>query len=357
MKFEQTHITCYGIAGIDTDIPRYIELHSGKKKIGKDTYHFQVRLLKSVEKALHAHWFERGIATGLLTGLFGKSPNEYLSSLDDYAKNKTKEALVKNKVQKIYLVVKIWRLVDLDLTNNKFVAEKQGFYIGIEAFSGEKRQFSTDIEPLANYFVCKAFSSLTVQYEGIEFSKCFIRSYYRGLSGKHLFDYFPQFGGHVVVTKKESSSILRKLARSMRKAVIEYDPKGLHLYRKMIDEQDPLKKFLFGYFGLEIASNKAYKTRAKSYNIRPFIHDKRDIADIYAEMQDGYGQDTKNSRDKFILNSFFQWESITKNDFAKFKKSKDVRDRLSHGAVPEDRDIPIREINDVLAKVMQNELR
>jgi hypothetical protein len=86
------------------------------------------------------------------------------------------------------------------------------------------------------------------------------------------------------------------------------------------------------------------------------LTDKRDIKDAYIDMQNEYCKNATNTRDQFLLNSFFYWDGITKSVIEQFKKAKKVRDELSHGEIPEDSAIPIKELNHVLAKVMQNAL-
>jgi hypothetical protein len=137
----------------------------------------------------------------------------------------------------------------------KFVSDKGNFFVGIGAFSKEKERFSKDIDGLVSYLVCRVFATLTGNYEGVKFSKCVDYSYYHGELGKHMYDFYPQMSGDVVVTKKTTLKDIKKLTRRLRKTKLSYKEKTVKLYRKMIDEQDNLKKFLFGYFSLEVASS------------------------------------------------------------------------------------------------------
>jgi len=355
MQFKQTHVTCYSITGIDAQIPRWLGIQEGVKKISNEIYEYQVRLVNSIEREYYHHYFERGVANGLLTGHFGKPPQDSSKTLKEFAKEKTKERLGQEKSVGLYLTVKIVRTVDLPINSAKYVADKGDFYIGIQAFPNERESFRKNIDGLNSYFICRLFSTLTSSFEGVIFAKCLDFSYYHG-TPKKLYDYFPQFGGHAIVIKKVATNELKKVVRSLRKGTVSYDEKAVKLYRKMLDETDGLKKFLFGYFSLEVATSRAFKANKSRFDLTQKIRDNRDIKESYADMQNEYCQNATNSRDKFLFNSFFYWEDIGKADYERFKKAKKTRDELSHGEIPDESNIPLRELNHILAKVMQNEL-
>ena len=358
MKFQQTHIACYSIDGVSTDISRWMGMQKGTKKFGKDIYHFRVRLVNSIEKEYYQHFYERGIARSLLTGSSKEGTAKYLDSLNEHAKKRTNKIIEQKSLGiGLYLKIEVSRTIDLPVETTQFVGDWQDFFVGIGAFAEERETFKTAIDGLVGYFVCLAFAVLYSTYEGITFSRCLEYAYYHGGTGKNLYDYFLEVKGHGVVTKKESTKKMRTLAMRLRKAKVIYDEKTIKLYRKMIDEQDPLKKFLFGYFSLEIASNRAFKNHKEKYNLEPQLRDKRDLREPYAEMQNEYAKNATNSRDIFLLNAFFHWKGISKSDYVQFKTAKKTRDELSHGDIPEDSSIPLRELNHILAKVMLNELR
>ena len=153
MQFKQTHVTCYSITGIDAQIPRWLGIQEGVKKIGNEIYEYQVRLVNSIEPEYYHHYFERGIANGLLTGLFGKPLQDSSKALKESAKEKTKERLGQEKSAGLYLTVKIIRAVDLPINSTKYVADKGDFYIGIQAFPNERESFRKNIDGLNSYFI------------------------------------------------------------------------------------------------------------------------------------------------------------------------------------------------------------
>ena len=358
MRFQQTHVTCYSISGVSVDIPRYIQIQKGTKKFGRKTYNFRVRLVNSIEKEYYKQFYKFGIANELLVGSFRENPTKYLDSLDDFAKKKTKEIVEQQKLKGVglYLKVEASRAVDLPVETNKFISDRQDFFVGIAAFPEERETFKNGIDGLISYLVCRTFAAFNSNYDSVLFSKCLNFSYYHGDTGKHLYDYFPELSAHLIGTNKESIQKIRNFAIKLRKAKVIYDDKTVKLYRKMIDEQDLLKKFIFGYFSLELASTRAFKKNKKKYNLKSKLRVKRDICEAYAEMQNEYGQDATNTRDRFLLNAFFHWDGISKSDYDQFKKAKKTRDKLTHGELPDDSAIPIKELNHVLAKVITNEL-
>lgn len=356
MKCKQQRVVLYHLQGINCEIPRIIKLWNGIKNINSDSIKYEISLKNNIKEYLYNYCFERSIASALMFGTLGKPVDVREKIIKDIAKKNLEGYLKKHEKNDVFLICKLSRHINVDVNEKNRVVDKGIFYIGIDSTSINKKAFTE----LTDGIICNVITQTFVAHFQIDGSFCpkeivdFV--YYENESKKLLYNFSLEASGSLRITKLFKLPDLKRIGKNLRATKIFSDSKPLKLFKMMIDEDDKLKKFLYGYYCLEVAINKIFKKYRKTYNVGQYIKSNKSIMSDFIDLENKYKNDSTNVRDKFLLNSLFFWKNINSNDYKDFLKLKKLRNDMSHGTVPEEKEIPVNILECLVAKIIKESI-
>lgn len=124
-------------------------------------------------------------------------------------------------------------------------------------------------------------------------------------------------------------------------------PNICHFFNLATDEMDPLRKFLFMYWVLELQTNLTFSqltnTAHQNYPAR--------LQTATQKIHKNKGWE-KQIRQQFIWCAIERWIGIDDVDFSTFESVKDVRDNISHGKQIDHTTLPIEKLEMLVRKAL-----
>ena len=195
-------------------------------------------------------------------------------------------------------------------------------------------------------------SSLTIQlskfHRPIRFKLADRTVYAKTNSGEKLYDMrlnasFKGYGSVNVLPEK----LVEKISDSL-KQYSKLEPRVASLFFSGLQEDDRFKKFLYLFLSLEIHIHKTFKQIDFEKYVDKFNQSSARLKQFYIE---SYKQ-SKNLTQRFMLCSILSWENLEDSDVDNFKHIKKRRDMLMHGEEVHEDSLPVKELEDLLLKIL-----
>jgi hypothetical protein len=111
------------------------------------------------------------------------------------------------------------------------------------------------------------------------------------------------------------------------------NPKVARFFQLALDDQDPLKKFLYFFLAIEIETHATFKKIDHVKNLSLLIAAPDRVAVNTRGLFDRQHQRLINLRDRFVWCVLCVWTHLGDTDVEEFIGLKDVRDGIAHGSI------------------------
>jgi hypothetical protein len=135
-----------------------------------------------------------------------------------------------------------------------------------------------------------------------------------------------------VSSKLEPTQIERRLAAGVNLAKT-MKPKVARFFHLALDEDDPLKKFLYFFLAIEIETHATFKSIDHAANLSVLINAPDRVAMSTQDFFDGQRERRDNLRDRFVWCALCVWTHLCDADVVEFSRLKKFRDDIAHGSI------------------------
>jgi hypothetical protein len=135
-----------------------------------------------------------------------------------------------------------------------------------------------------------------------------------------------------VSSKLEAAQIERRLASGVNIASA-MNPKVARFFQLALDEDDPLKKFLYFFLAIEIETHATFKKIDHATNLSVLITAPDRVAVSTQDFFDGQRQRWTNLGDRFVWCVLCVWTHLCDADVEEFRRLKRIRDDIAHGSI------------------------
>lgn len=139
-------------------------------------------------------------------------------------------------------------------------------------------------------------------------------------------------GTGYVSSKLEATQIEDSLAAGVRIASA-MNSKVSRFFQLALDEEDPLKKFLYFFLAIEIETHATFAKIDHATNLSRLVAAPSRAALAAQDFFDGQRQRWTTLRDRFVWCVLCVWTHLSDADVEEFKRLKTVRDDIAHGSI------------------------
>ncbi len=356
MKYNLHKLKIYKLKGINLPKPKKIDeiVFSNNYKVSNKTYIVESRVTNNIDNYIDTYYAQKVISNIHLTGYLRNEKNDNSAKIlereKDYEINKIK---LSDKNQQLYIVYKVTGSADLKKTESLRQIGK--YWFTLHEWPETYNSFRKDSEQVINATVAFVSSLIMNWYCHPELDKFIDFIFYEDSSKQIVYDIYMELNGEAYMSSKFDGRKLLKIKNKANKKSknIKGTNKIDRLYVKMIEENDPLKKFLFGFFCIEIITNGTYALGSNILKMKKKLGGSTKIQ-LNEELANHLAKNVKNIRDKFIINSALIWEGIDSNDCNNFKEALIIRNDIAHGKHDMQSSLPIRKVEFLMSKLIEN---
>ena len=111
------------------------------------------------------------------------------------------------------------------------------------------------------------------------------------------------------------------------------NPKVARFFQLALDEEEPLKKFLYFFLAIEIETHATFAKIDHAANLSVLIAASDRVAISTQDFFDDQRQRWTNLRDRFMWCVICVWTHLCDADVEEFKRLKKIRDDIAHGSI------------------------
>lgn len=135
-----------------------------------------------------------------------------------------------------------------------------------------------------------------------------------------------------VSRRMDAATIGSRLAIS--KSIAEsINPKVAHLFKLALEDKDPLKKFLYFFLAIEIATHAAFGSINHAAQISQIVSPPDRVATSTYDFFERHRERWKNLHDRFVWCAVSVWTHLNDHDVNEFAHLKRIRDNIAHGTI------------------------
>ena len=135
-----------------------------------------------------------------------------------------------------------------------------------------------------------------------------------------------------VSSKLEPAEIEERLSAGVGLAGA-MNPKVARFFQLALDEEDPMKKFLYFFLAIEIETHAAFSRIDHATYLSKLISAPSRAASATRDFFEGQRQKWTNLRDRFVWCVLCAWPHLSDSDVEEFKCLKKIRDDIAHGTI------------------------
>lgn len=356
MKCNLHRLKIYKLNGFHLPKLRRVDeiIFSNDYKINKKTYNVESRISSNIDNYVDTYYARVAISNNLLTGyLRNEKGDNIIETLERKKNDEMNKSKLSDKNQQLYIVYKVTG--SKDLKKIKHFSQIGNYWFAIQGWPEVRDSFRKDSEQVINVTVAFVNSLIMNWYCHPELDKVIDFIFYEDSSKQIIYDIYMELCGSVYAPSNfDGRKLLKIKNKAKKKSKNIKDFHGIDgLYVKMIEENDPLKKFLFGFFCIEIIINKTYALKSNRLKMSKKLRSvtKIQLNEVWVDL---LLKTFVNIRDKFIINSALIWQGIDSNDYEDFKEMKDIRDNISHGKLDMQSSLPVRKVEVLMSKLVEN---
>jgi len=124
----------------------------------------------------------------------------------------------------------------------------------------------------------------------------------------------------------ERLSSASRIAENMKQKVARF-------FYLALNEDDPLKRFLYFFLAIEIETHATFARIDHSEKLLDFIHPPSHASATTRSFFDVQSKKWINLRDRFIWCVICAWPHLSDDDVEQFKRLKTIRDEIAHGSL------------------------
>jgi hypothetical protein len=110
-------------------------------------------------------------------------------------------------------------------------------------------------------------------------------------------------------------------------------PKVARFFHLGLNEDDPLKRFLYFFLAIEIETHATFSTIDHAQHMSALVHPPARAAITTQEFFNAQRERWTNLRDRFVWCVLCTWSHLSDPDVQDFKRLKKIRDDIAHGSV------------------------
>jgi hypothetical protein len=153
--------------------------------------------------------------------------------------------------------------------------------------------------------------------------------------GRTIRDFTLRGNANLSISRRlESPQIEERLACGVNIAST-INPKVARFFQLALNDEDPLKKFLYFFLAIEIQTHATFKKIDHTKNFSLLVAAPDRVALSARSFFVGQPQRWTNLRDRFVWCVLCAWTHVTDADVDEFLRLKSVRDEIAHGSIAE----------------------
>jgi len=263
----------------------------------------------------------------------GASVNAVCRSLvrDDLADDE-QEWQMEHKCTPPYVVVHLGPTKEYSFngTHAKFEASMVHTYDGFSEARAELKAWGEGILPP---LLTGLASSFALHDQPVKFLPT-DRAFY-GITevGQTVLDTRLVFSGSGYSSSRLTPDQVADRLESANEIAVSVKQKVARFFNLALNEDDPLKRFLYFFLAVEIETHATFARIDHSDRLRAFIQPPSHATATTQSFFDGQSQKWTNLRDRFVWCVMCAWPHLTDDDVEQFKMLKAIRDEIAHGSL------------------------
>jgi hypothetical protein len=142
---------------------------------------------------------------------------------------------------------------------------------------------------------------------------------------------------------KASAYVSRKLPMDSLQATVDrttslaarINPKVSRFFHLALEEDDPLKRFLYFFLSIEIETHAAFSSIDHSAHIARLINSEDRVRAVSTSFFEAQRERWTTLNDRFVWCALCIWTHVSDSDIEEFKRLKKIRDDIAHGSIAE----------------------
>jgi hypothetical protein len=219
-------------------------------------------------------------------------------------------------------------------------------------FMEPKRNLVKYADSIVPNIVTSVLIEFNKKFENIEIDSLEKQIFGKTNEGKNLSDIFIETSADISIISNLEKNDIEEIFSDVKDKYNEISSKVSSLICRSFGEKNQFMKFLNLYQALEIHTHSTYKKlNFEKYCDMQYSYPSH-MSSIAKQHLIKSFDTCKNLTDRFISCSLIEWTQLNENDVSIFKKIKKIRDALSHGERVNDNDLPIKELDMLLHKIL-----
>ncbi|HUW27186.1 MAG TPA: hypothetical protein VMV97_01130 [Sulfuriferula sp.] len=240
--------------------------------------------------------------------------------------------LVENKCTPPFLMLHVGPTAHHTMTGAyvKFEEGRVTTYEGFLPARAELKELESGILP-------NVLSALTCEFsrfhDSVKFKRVARDVFGKTPDGKTLYDFGIEIRGSMTVARAiTASDATQYLARTTTLAA-SMSPKISRFFHLALEEEDPLKRFLYFFLTIERQTHAAFASVDHRGHIASLTNGPDRVRASMADFLVAQSERWKALQERFIWCALSVWTQLTDVDVDSFKEVKRVRDQLAHGEI------------------------
>lgn len=137
------------------------------------------------------------------------------------------------------------------------------------------------------------------------------------------------------VSKKLPTDSLHASVNRTTLLAAAINPKVSRFFHLALEEDDPLKRFLYFFLSIEIETHAVFFSIDHSAHIARLLNSQERVRTASTSFFEGQRERWTTLKDRFIWCALCVWTHVSDSDIDEFKRLKNIRDDIAHGSIAE----------------------
>jgi hypothetical protein len=283
---------------------------------------------------------------------FGKSVNEICQThfKEEYITNE-EEWMKEKKVVPPYLLINI-SMKEPTLCTQGYWKKENERIITYDSFQSVREELSKIKATIIPRLISSLVIKLSKTNYPIRLKPIDQKIYGRTDSGDYVFDFRLDMTAGMIVSSNLSLTEMEAEIYDSVQLYKKIDHKVSFHFYSALNEVDRFKQFLSLFLTIEVFTNRQFKSIEDSIFLEEIISIPERIKESGTRFFIDGKNESKNLSQRFIWCSLLRWENVTDLDIEDFKSIKKTRDKISHGEIISESELPNEKLEKLILKIM-----
>ena len=195
----------------------------------------------------------------------------------------------------------------------------------------------SELKELENSVLPSALSALTCQFSRfhptVKFKRVARDVFGITPAGQTLFDFRIEIRGSLTTARGIGAPDVSLYFSRSTALAASISPKVSSFFQLALEEDDPLKRFLYFFMTVERQTHAAFAAIDHRGHLGTLTHGPDRVRTAMADFFVAQSERWKALQERFVWCALSVWTQLTDADIASFKELKRVRDQLAHGEI------------------------